>query len=187
MLVDLEKSALVRIVKDGIKEMISHIAGRSKHNNKKAWFIAVKAVIEEYEKKFLEEFLPVLIDDFGKEIVIKFSGGEMSEEDIDKLKLFMKMVERSNSKKLVEELMKKIEDVKTDEEELKKKMKDIATAVVDVHQWIVRRIDLHVKSVVSDVVYKKTVKRSNIEVMLYSFVDGDVPESVKDLFKNGIS
>jgi hypothetical protein len=175
MLIDLENSTLVKIVKDGIKEMISHIAGRSKNNIKKAWFIAVKAVIEEYEKKILEEFLPVLIDDFGKEIVVRFSGGEMSEEGIGNLKLFMKMVERSNSKKLVEELVKKIEDVKVDEEELKRKMKDVATAVVDVHQWIIRRIDLYVKSVISEVVYKKTVKRSNIEVMLYSFVDGDVP------------
>ena len=111
MLIDLEKSALV---KDGIKEMICHIAGRNKHNNKKAWFIAIRTVIKEYEQKILEEFLPVLLDDFGKDIVIKFSGGTMSEEDISKLKVFMKMVERSNCKKLLEELLQKIGEVKID-------------------------------------------------------------------------
>ena len=89
MLIDLEKSALESIVKDGIKEMICHIAGRNKHNNKKAWFIAIRTVIKEYEQKILEEFLPVLLDDFGKDIVIKFSGGTMSEENISKLKVFM--------------------------------------------------------------------------------------------------
>jgi hypothetical protein len=45
------------------EEMFSHIAGRSKNTIKKAWFIAVKTVIEEYEQKLLAVFLPVLIDD----------------------------------------------------------------------------------------------------------------------------
>ena len=131
MLIDLEKAALERIVMEGIREMIYHIAGKNKHNNKKAWFKAMRAEIKEYEKKFLEEFLPVLLNDFGKDIVVKFSGGTMSEEDIEKLKVFMKMLERSNCKKLLEDLLRKLGEVKIDETntELKKKIRDIG----DIH------------------------------------------------------
>ena len=34
--------------------------------------------------------------------------------------------------------------------------------------------------------YRKTVERSRIEVMLYNFVEGEVPEDVKKLFENGM-
>ena len=34
--------------------------------------------------------------------------------------------------------------------------------------------------------FKKSVERSKIEVMLYNFVEEEVPESVKRLFKNGM-
>ena len=51
--------------------MFSHIAVRSKNTIKKAWFIAVKTVIEEYEQKLLAVFLPVLIDDSDKDIAVE--------------------------------------------------------------------------------------------------------------------
>jgi hypothetical protein len=188
MLIDLDKSSLERIVKDGIREMVNQMSGGTKNSNKKAWFIAVKTLIKEYQNQFMNAFLPALLDDFGKDVVIKFSGGVMSDEDIGKLKMFIDRVERSNVKRLVDDLVKKLEDVKIDEtnEELKKKMTVVTTAVVDGHQWIVRRLDLHVKSVVSDAVFRKSAERSKIPVMLYNFVDGEVPENLKDLFKNGM-
>jgi hypothetical protein len=166
MLVDLEKSSLQRIVKDGIREIVNQISGRNKNSNKMAWLIAVKALIKEYQNQFMDAFLPALLDDFGKEITIKFSGGVMSDEDKGNLKMFIAMVERSNAQKLVDDLVKKIEDVKIDETivELKKKRMAVTKAVVEGHQWIIRRLDLHVKSVVSDAVYRKSVERSKIPV-----------------------
>ena len=58
--------------------------------------------------------------------------------------------------------------------ELKEKRKAVTKAVVEGHQWIMRRLDLHVKKVVSDAVYRKSVERSKHEVMLYNFVDGEL-------------
>ena len=49
------------------------------------------------------------------------------------------------------------------------------------------RFELYVRSVIKDTLYKKTVERSQIEVMLYSFVDGDIPDTVKKLFENGMN
>ena len=64
MLVDLEKSSLQRIVKDGIREIVNQISGRNKNSNKMAWLIAVKASIKEYQNQFMDAFLPALLDDF---------------------------------------------------------------------------------------------------------------------------
>ena len=188
MLIDLEASSLKKIVKDGIREIVNEISGRNKNSNKLAWFNAVKAMIKEYQNQFMDAFLPVLLDDFGKDITIKFTGGVMSDESIGNLKMFIDMVERSNVQKLIDDLVKKIENLKIDEKnvELKEKRKAVTKAVVEGHQWIMRRLDLHVKKVVSDAVYRKSVERSKIPVMLYNFVDGQIPEHLKDMFKNGM-
>ena len=65
-------------------------------------------------------------------------------------------------------------------------MEDIKNIASDGHQWIVRRLELHVRSVISDAMFKKTIERSKIEVMLYNFVEGEIPSSVKKLFENGM-
>ena len=69
---------------------------------------------------------------------------------------------------------------------MNEKMDQIKKIVSDGHQWIIDRIELHVGSAVSDTMYKKTAERSKIEVMLYNFVDGEIPASVRKLFDEGM-
>ena len=189
MLVDLGIEALENIVKDGAKEMIGQVAGRSQKIKQKHWFVAVKAAVKEYQQKIQDEFLPILVNDFSRKMVVKFSAGKMSEEDKNKIKLFMEMVEKTDIKSVVEELVQKVEGLKLDGEnvELNEKLELIKKVLVDGHQWIIRRLEMHVRSVISDAMYRKTVERSEIEVMLYNFVDGEVPDSVKKLFANGMN
>ena len=188
MLVDLGRDTLERIVKDGIKEMMAKIVGSTRGVKKhKHWFIALKTAIKEYQEKIKEDFLPVLVDDFSRKMVVKFSGGKMSVEDKHKIKMFMEMVKKSDLNAVVEELEKKVDDLKDGENlEFDEKIENIKRAVLDGHKWILRRLELHVRSVIGDAMYKETVERSKIEVMLYNFVDGDVPDSVKKLFDNGM-
>ena len=87
-MISLEIEALETIVKDGIKEIMSHVAGRQQEK-KRSWYIAVKAAIAEYQRKVKDEFLPVLVKDFGSSIIVKFSGGNISEENIEKIKKFI--------------------------------------------------------------------------------------------------
>ena len=54
----------------------------------------------EYQKKVHEEFLPVLLKDFSREVVVKFTGGKMSEGDEDKIKVFIEMVGKSSTQKV---------------------------------------------------------------------------------------
>ena len=186
MLVDIEKGALEGIVKDGIKEMMNKIENKNRNAKKRKWLLAVKKAVQEYQQRIEEEFLPVLVKDFGAKLEVKFRDGRMSEEDIGKIKEFMKSVEKSSIKNILEELKAKIAEIEAADVELKKKLEAIKQVVVEGHQWIFSRVEAHVRGVISDAVYKKSVKRSKMEVMLYSFVDGEVPDSVKDLFKNGM-
>ena len=174
MLVDLGRETLEGIVKDGVKEMMGKIVGMSRARKQKHWFISLKDAINEYQKKIQEDFLPVLVDDFSRKMVVKFSGGKMSEEDKDKIKMFMVMVKKTDLKSLVEELKEKVEGLKVEGQnvEFNERIEDIKRVVLDGHQWILRRLELHVRSVISDAMFRKTVERSKIEVMLYNFVEG---------------
>ena len=66
-------------------------------------------------------------------------------------------------------------------------MDALKTVMADGHKWIFSRLDLHVRGVIKDTLYKNTEDRSKIEVMLYNFVEGDVPEVVKKLLENGMN
>ena len=189
MLIALDLEVLDSIVKDGIQDMMKNVAGRSAGARKRGWYMNVKDAIKDYQQKIQEDFLPVLVKDFSSKIVVKFKGGKMCDEDICKIKMFMEMLEKSNIKNILEALVKKIENMRVDggNDVLKKKVEDIRRIVVDGHQWIFKRLELHIKKCVSDAMYQKTVDRSKIEVMLYNFVDGDVPASLKKMFENGMN
>ena len=60
---------------------MTQIAGRGQGTKQKRWFIAVKSAVKEYQQKIREEFLPVLVNDFSRKMVVKFSRGKMSEVD----------------------------------------------------------------------------------------------------------
>ena len=110
-MISLEIEALETIVKDGIKEIMSHVAGRQQEK-KRSWYIGVKAAIAEYQRKVKDEFLPVLVKDFGSSIIVKFSGGNISEENIEKIKQFMEMVTKSDIKIVLKELVTKVEELR---------------------------------------------------------------------------
>ena len=189
MTIDLGIEVLSSIVKDGIKEILRKFCGvGGERAKKRAWFKAAKEAVLDYQKNVLDDFLPVLVRDFRESMVVKFSNGKMSQEDISKLKEFMGMVEKSNLKKLEEKLLMKLEDLKINEwnDELKKKLEDIKQAAVEGHKWILSRLENHVRSVVKDDMYWRTMKRSNIEVMVYNFTDSNMDESLQKLFKNGM-
>ena len=188
MLVDLEHEVLENIVNDGVKEMIGHVVGGKRQYKQKAWYKGVKASLDDYQHKLKEDFLPVLENDFSKKMVVKFSGGKMSEEDKDRIRVFMEMVRKSNTKYIVDEIMSNLEALKGKGEngDLVEKIEGVKTAVLDGHQRILERLELYVRRVVCDTMFKKSVERSRIEVMLYNFVEGDVPNSVNKLFQAGM-
>ena len=127
MLVDLDLEALENIFKDGVKEILARVVGGVRGIRKKTWFIAVKAAINAYQKTLNEDFLPVLKQDFGRKMTVKFSGGKMDDEDKNKLKMFMEMVKKSNVTSVKEELVRKLDNIKVEgeNEELMKASKKL--------------------------------------------------------------
>ena len=87
MLFILELKILEEILKDGVKEMLSHVSGKSRDAKKRPWVKAIKAAVDEYQRKVKEDFLPVLANDFGREVVISFTGGKISGDNINKIKI----------------------------------------------------------------------------------------------------
>ena len=148
----------------------------------------MKIAVKEYQQRINEDFLPVLVNDFGRKLEVKFSGGKMKEEEITKLKMFLDMVEKSSIKHIEQELVKKLEGIKVDDKnvELKHKFENMRRMIEEGHQWIFNRLELHIRNVLSNAMYMKSIERSKNEVMLYNFVDGEVPDSVKLLFKDGM-
>ena len=125
MLIDLDIGVLDSIVKDGIQEMMKNVAGRSAGAKKRGWFMKVKDAIKDYQHNIQEDFLPVLVKDFSTKIVVKFKGGKMCQEEIGKIKMFMEMLEKSNINKILEVLVKKIQNMilgEGENDELKKKL-----------------------------------------------------------------
>ena len=100
MLVDLGLESLENIVNDGVKEMMNSISGNNNNGKKSSWIKAVKTAVKEYQQRIKEDFLPVLVNDFGRKLEVKFSGGKMKEEEITKLKIFLDMVERSRPERI---------------------------------------------------------------------------------------
>ena len=193
MLIKLNIADLETIVEDGVKEMMSQVVARnegakSAGAKKRGWFKVVKEAIQDYQQRIQLDFLPVLVNDFSRTVVVKFTRGRMSEEDINKIKQFIEMVEKSNLKKVEEELVKKIENIKVEgwNAELKNRLEEVRKAVAEGHQWMLRRLDLHIRSVISDEMYKKTVERSKNKVMLYNFTEDEVDDNLKKLLENGM-
>lgn len=86
-------------------------------------------------------------------------------------------------------MLEKIEKLKAsgdNAQEMNHKLESIKIGVAEGHQWILERLEQHIRGVVSDTINNKSVERTGIEVMLYNFTDGEVPESIKKLFENGM-
>ena len=86
------------------------------------------------------------------------------------------------------DLVKSIDDLTVEggNVEANKKFEEIKRVLKDGHGWIMNRLELYIKQSVSDTIWQKTVERSRIEVMLYNFSEGEVPESLMKIFKNGM-
>ena len=74
-MIDLDVEELKSIVKDGIREMMNHVAGRSQNAKKRVWVVAVKVAIKEYQRKIVEEFFLYLS---GISVDQQFSNSKMA-------------------------------------------------------------------------------------------------------------
>ena len=81
---------------------------KPKNVNKRICVLAVKRAVQAHQQRMEEEFFPVLVKEFGCNLVVKFREGKKSMKNIVKIKEFMMNVEKSSIQNILEELKGKI-------------------------------------------------------------------------------
>ena len=63
---------------------------------------------------------------------------------------------------------------------------EIKRIIGECHDWVLKRVELYVNCKVMETLKSVAQERCKLESTVYSFVDGDIPDVIKKLFKNGI-
>ena len=135
MKIELSLDSLKEIVDDGVKEMRSR---RNFTRIQRAMSRAVLDVINKYRELLVEDFLPVLISDFGESVEVKFSGQTPAPEEVKKLKYFVDMVGKSDPQKYRKALVDGIKESLQMEDHVER----MSQVVDEGHNWIMQRIEL---------------------------------------------
>ena len=179
MKVVLSINVMKDIVEDGVKEMKSRMNFTTSQRLLKR---KVLSEIFKYRDILVSEFLPVLVSDFGESIEVQFTGVKMKEDEVKKLKNFISLLKKSEDRQYMLSLVNGIRE-SLQGEDLIARMTHLAE---ESHDWIMRRIELYIRREVLDTMYKKTAEKCKLEFTIYNFTKEELPEDVKQMFKNGV-
>ena len=170
---------LKEVVNDGIKEMRSRL---NLTKQQRAMTRAVLDVIHNYKDLLVDDFLPVLVSDFGESIEVKFNGQSMEPEEVKKLKYFMGMVEKSEVQRYRNFLVDGVRESLQNEDHVAR----VSQVVEEGHSWIMKRIELYIRQEILETVHRLTVGKCELESAIYNFTEKELPEYIKKVFKNGV-
>ena len=158
----LDKPILAEIVSDGVKEMLKRM-NFSRGSRRNKWFMDLGQVLENYKKEMVENLISVIIEDFKGSIAVKVSNNKMEEKEIQEFRKFIEMVKKADASQYINGLKigaaKVMEGRKTWTEE---DAKELIQILNDGHIWILKRIDLYVRSEVFGNLKKLTEERSKL-------------------------
>ena len=175
----LQLDILKDIVQDGMDEM------KSKMNFSTRQRVIKKEVLNKlfkYKDLLVSEFLPVLIKDFGETVDVQFNGEKMKVEEVDKLVQFIEMVKKSDARKYLMSLLDQIKESLQSEDQVAR----IFNLVEEGHDWMMKRIDKYIERETLDTMYKKTVEKCELEFAIFNFTEKELPDQVKQMFRNGV-
>ena len=129
---------LVEILDDGTKEMMSRL-NFTRHQRK--MLKEVLKVITKYKLLLVEDFLPVLVSDFGNTIEVKFSGHRLEPAEVQKLMQFVDMLKKSDLQRYRNILIDGVKESLKDEE----KVISVSQVLSEGHNLIMQRIELYIK------------------------------------------
>ena len=184
MKIDLDPVELGDLIKE-IKYKIQVKFGVSKRGGKSGWWRNVLVALDDYEESIKTNFIPVLVKDYGGTVSVKIGGEKMDQSEVNKLKEFRDMVEKSNIDEYKESLKRKVNEivsvVKTKEE-----VEDWKKIIDSFHNEFKDSIDHHIRKKILKSMEDQTMERSKLETKVWNFTDKEVPEEIKKMFKNGI-
>ena len=134
-----------------------------------------------------EFLIPVIIEDFKGSIAVKISNNKMDEKEIQERKKFMEMVKMGDTSQYVRNLKNGAAMAMAGRENwTEEENKKIMNIINDGHDWILNRIDLYIRSEVFRQLQKLSEERSKLETTIYNFTNEEMPEEIRELFKNGV-
>ena len=94
MLLKLDLRKLEGVVKEEVKEMLSHFPV-SRKVKKSSWYKRIIGASRDYEEEMTKEFIPVVVKDFEGSVSVKVTRGHIEEGEVEKLVEFQEMVKKS--------------------------------------------------------------------------------------------
>ena len=183
MKVSLEEHKLGGFVCEGVAKVIKML-NVSRRGKKSAWYKSALYSLGIYEEKLKGNLIPAIVKDFGGSISVKVVGGKMSQEEVDKVKEFKFMLEGSDENGYKEELKMRIGEVC---EGVPNINHEEWMNIIDIcHDEFKEKVDLYIREKILRSVEELTKERSKLETTIYNFTNKDIPEEVKNLFKNGV-
>ena len=179
MKIKLGLDILKEIVEDGIKEIKSKLNFGTRQ---RVMSRDTLMVIDKYRDLLAADFLPALVSDFGEDVEVKFSGGRMVPEEVKKIKEFIDMVKKSDTNSYKVVLVDGIKKVLISEDHAVR----VSKIAEEGHCQIMQRIELYIRREIMDSVYRQTVERCNLESTIYNFTEMELPDYIKEFFKNGV-
>ena len=187
MRIDLDLVQLGDIVKEST-DLIKEKFRVSNRGRKSSWWRKLLDAFRNYEESINTKFLPVLVKDFGGSVSVKVEGEKMDQCEINKLKEFKDMVEKSSIDDYKEELKRKVNEIEIvgSDGKTKDEVEEWKETIDECHEECKRRIDSHIRSKILTSIEEQTKERSQLETKVYNFTNKEVPEEIKKLFENGI-
>ena len=179
MKIKLSLDILKEIVEDGVKEMKSKMNFSRKQ---RAMLRDTLTVVYKYKDLIVDDFLPVLVSDFGEAVEVKFSGEKMMPEEVNKIKEFIDMVKKSDMNRYKLFLVDGVKEVLLSDGHAVL----VSKIVEEGHFQILQRIELYIRREILDSVHRQTVERCKLESTIYNFTERELPDYIKQLFKNGV-
>ena len=179
MKIKLGLDILKEIVEDGIKEIKSKLNFGTRQ---RVMSRDTLMVTDKYRDLLVADFLPVLVSDFGDAVEVKFNGGRMAPEEVKKINEFIDMVKKSDTNSYKVVLVDGIKKVLISEDHAVR----VSKIAEEGHCQIMQRIELYIRREIMDSVYRQTVERCNLESTIYNFTEMELPDYIKEFFKNGV-
>ena len=182
MLLKLNLRKLEGVVKEGVKEMLSHFPV-SRTVKKSSWYKRIIGASREYEEEMNQEFLPVVVKDFDGSVSVKITRGHIEKGEVEKLVEFQEMVKKSRHGQYEERLKNKVQQICLESE---RESVIIVEKIEEHHCKIVEKLENVIRESIFVEMSRLTDKKKKLNSRIYNFTSEELPDEVVKLFENGV-
>ena len=183
MKLKLEVANLEKIVGDSVQGIFTEL-NISRKSKICQWYKNLAEKLRHYEKALVDIYLPVVVKDFSGTVSVKLIGGKLDQDGIKSLLEFKTMVEKSFDDQYKVELKNEMRAAV--DQNTSAAIEDWIQIVDKAHNEMMMNLELKIRSIIFEDVEKKAVEKSKLLSKIYNFTDVELPDTIEELFKNGV-